>query len=289
MKRNLNICSGTLRQLMLGLPDGFEGKVYLDSADVVDLLLGLGYTFVFETWIDSSANKRSTALCSSEGKQVQSPRDLPIIVKHEFRVAARGDLGRQETALRRAVSGVGSLPGEAFEILHAAYSLDGLSADIFTKALPHLLNAHRYQLPVIAAAASRCIRSRWFARANAACLVLGKYLASALVRNFNRRVMTSTMLIWGKLQRSALRLQYSSMLAAITIIDGYLRKNIVFWEVARRCRATDVVIRKFRRRQRWLAWRKFVASMNQIRVLIQRLLPYTRMLRWKQQAAYIQW
>jgi hypothetical protein len=79
------------------------------------------------------------------------------------------------------------------------------------------------------------------------------------------------------------------MVAASAIINGYLRKRIVFWEVARRWRATDIVIRKFRRKQRWMAWRTFVGSMNQIRVLLQRLLPYTRMFFIKQAAAHIHW
>jgi hypothetical protein len=196
-------------------------------------------------------------------------------------------LAGKEAAFRRAISGAGSLPGEAFEVMHAAYSLDGLAVDIFTRTFPHLLNDHRRQLPVIAAATRRCVRSRWFATAKAAQHVLAKYMASFFVRDINRRIVTSTMLVWGMLQRAALHLQYSAMIAASVIIGGYLRKKIVFWEVARRWRATDIVVRKFRQKQRWLAWRKFVAFMNQIRVLIQRLLPYTRLRRWKQAVAHI--
>jgi hypothetical protein len=208
MKCDAHAILGQLRQLMLFLPDGFEGKVYLDSAEVIDVQQGMGYTFAFETWLDSAANRRSTAICSSEGRQVQEPQDLPVVVKHELRVAARGDLERKLAAVRNALGGAGSLPGYAFEILYTAYSLDGLAADIFTQAFPHRLTAHRHQLPVIAAAASRCVRSRWFASANAARHTLAKFISSALVRDINRRFVISTVLVWGRLQSCALRRQY---------------------------------------------------------------------------------
>jgi hypothetical protein len=280
---------GKLHQFMLWLPDDFKGQVYLDSVEVVDLLSGLGYSFNFETWIDSAANKRSTAHSSSDGKHVQPPQDLPVIAKHEIRGATRGELERKEAALRRFLCGAGSLPGDAFEIMHSAHSLDGLAADIFTKAFPYRLKNHQEQLPVISAATSRCFRMRAHSRALAARDALVKFVSSAVVRALNQQIVRSTALLWGMMQRAALRAQYSVMIGASMRICGYLRKKIVFWEVARRWRATDVVVRKFRRRQRWIAWKKFVRAMNQIRVLLQRLLPYTRLVSLKQSAAHVTW
>lgn len=287
--RLCNTRLGKLHQFMLWLPDDFKGKVYLDSVEVIDTLNGLGYSFSFETWIDSEANKRSTAHSNSDGKHVQPPQDLPVIVKHEIRGATRGDLERREAALRRFLCGAASLPGDAFEIMHSAYSLDGLAADIFTKAFPYRLKNHQEQLPVIAAATSRCFRMRAHSRALVARDTLVKFVSSAVVRALNRQIVGSTALVWGMMQRAALQAQYSIMIGASMRICGYLRKKIVFWEVARRWRATDIVVRKFRRRQRWMAWKKFVRAMNQIRVLLQRLLPYTRLVSLKQSAAHLKW
>jgi hypothetical protein len=273
---------------MLRLPEGFEGSVYVDSADVVDVQQGVGYSFTFETWIDSSGNKRCIAKCSGDCKHVQAPQELPVIVKHEFRVTKRGELQQREAAFRRAIGGAVSLPCDAVEIIHAAYSLDGLAADIFTKAFPHLLQAHRSQLPAIAAAAARCARRRWFSRALAARDVLARFVLSAVVRTIKLRVVAGTALVWGTLQRACLRAQYSSLIAASALIGAYLRKKIVFWEVSRRWRATDVVVRKFRQKKRWLAWRRFVACTEQLRVLMQRLLPFTHLRRLKQALYFIQ-
>jgi hypothetical protein len=131
------------------------------------------------------------------------------------------------------------------------------------------------------------LRSRAYSRLLVARDALVKFASSAIIRARTRQIVASTALLWVMIQRAALRTQYSFMIGASARICGYLRKHIVVWEVARRCRATDVVVRKYRCRQRWVAWRKFVHAMNQIRVLLQRLLPRTRLLSLKQGVAHI--
>jgi len=283
------IKTGKLKQLMLWLSDGVQGKVYLDSADVIDVHRGVGYYFSFEKWIDSSGAKLSTAHCNSDGQLVRPPQDLPITVKHELRAKTREDLARKEAALRRFLSGTGLFPSEAFEIIHSAHSLDGLASDIFSKAFPHHLSCHHLQLSMLAAAMRRCVRVGWYSKALVARDTLVTYVASAVVRAINQKRLASNVFIWGMLQRAAMRAEYASMVAASSLICGYLRKKCVFWEIGRRWRATDILVRKIRQRQRWRAWRKFVAFMNQLRVLIQRLLPYGRLLQLKRAVAHIQW
>lgn len=260
----------------------------MDSADVVDVRLGLRHRFNFETWVDCAGSKHAAASCSGDGHLVQSPQELPIIVKHQIREASAQHLARKEAALRKFVCGGGSLHKDAFLIIHSSYSLDGLAADIYTQASPHLLSPHHLHLPALAAATSRCVAARRYCNTLISQRVLMKYVISAVVRAMNQRHASSNSFLWGMLQRAAVRAQYVSMNAASTTVCGYLRKRIVVWEVTRRWRATDVVVRKFRQKQRWLAWRKFVAFMNQIRVLLQRLLPYSRLRSYRQSAALLQ-
>jgi hypothetical protein len=274
---------------MLWLSDEIQGKVYLDSADVIDVHRGVGYYFSFEKWIDSTGIKLCVSKCSGDGEPAQPPQDLPITVKHELRAKTRDGLAQKDAALRRFLSGTGSFPSGSFEIIHSAYSLDGLAADIFTKAFPYFLISHQRQLSMLAAVMRRCARIGWYSKALVARDTLVTYVASAVVRLINQNRLISNVLIWGMLQRAAVRAQYSSMIAASSLICGYMRKKCVFWEIGRRWRATDIVVRKIRQRQRWRAWRKFVTFMNQIRVLIQRLLPHSRLLRLKQAVALIRW
>jgi hypothetical protein len=216
------------------------------------------------------------------------PQELPITVKHEIREASTGNLARKEAALRKFICGGGSLSKDAFQIIHLSRSLDGLAVDIFTQAFPHLLLSHRLHLPTLAAAASRCVAARRYSNILRSQRVLIKYVVSAVVRAMNRRISSSNSFLWDMLQRAAVRAQYVAMTSASALICAFIRKRIVVWEVTRRWRATDVVVRKFRQKQRWLAWRKFVAFMNQIRVLLQRLLPYSRMCSYKRSVALMQ-
>ncbi len=254
---------------------------------MIDMRLGLRHRFIFETWIDSAGNRLGSAQCGS-GVLVQLPQEPAITMKHEMRDATSGGLARRQAALHKFASGCGSIHKEAVEIIHIARSLDGLAADVFTKAHPHLLSAHMLHMPVLAAAA-RCYIARFrYCSSLASQRVLVKYFASAVVRAMNHSRVRSSVFLWGMFQRAAVRVQHSFMIAASLRICSHLRKRIVVWEVSRRWRATDVVVRKFRQKQRWRAWRKFVSFMNQIRVLIQRLLPYSRLRIVKQAFACVQ-
>jgi hypothetical protein len=270
------------------LPEAFEGKVYLDHADVVDVHLGTSHRFDFESWMDATGTKLCAARCSGSGRVVQLPQELPVTVKHEVRCATAGALAAAIAALRGFVCGAGSIPAEAIEIIHSAYSLDGLAADVFTKAHPHMISAHLTHLPALAAAMRCRVAGAKYSQQINARGVLVKYFASAVVRSINQRRALSNLFLWGMLQRAVVRGQYACMVTCSSVICAHMRKRIVGWEVSRRWRATDVVVRKYRQKQRWRAWKTFVAFMNQIRVLLQRLLPYTRLQRLKQSVALAQ-
>ena len=270
------------------LPEAFDGKVYLDYADVIDVHTGLSHRFDFESWIDATGTKLCVACCTGGGRVVQLPRELPITVKHELRAATAGALAAALTALRRFVSGAGSLPIEAIEIIHSAHSLDGLAADVFTKAHPHMISKHRAHLPALAAAMLRSVATAKYSQRMAARGVLVKYFASAVVRTINQSRASSNLFLWCMLQRAVVRGQYECMVTCSSVICAHMRKRVVGWEVSRRWRATDVVVRKYRQKQRWRAWKTFVTFMNQIRVLLQRLLPFTRLRRMKQSVALAQ-